>query len=80
MIDALTACGRSPVYLKAFHHKEARGIDTIDITFNKKRREEYIEKVFENLLSHLSFVCMGTVLNKKNCRANDPLHYVLRFV
>ena len=54
MIDTLTACRQITVYLGALYHKGGRGIDTIDITFNKKRREEYIEKVFENLLSFLS--------------------------
>ncbi|APB98376.1 hypothetical protein A4F89_02990 [Polynucleobacter asymbioticus] len=54
MIDTLTACRQITVYLSALCHKGARRIYTIDTTFNKKRREEYIEKVFENLLSFLS--------------------------
>jgi hypothetical protein len=63
MIDTLTECRQITVYLCAFCHKGGRGIDTIDTTFNKKRREEYIEKVFENLLSFLSI--FRWVLDKK---------------
>jgi hypothetical protein len=54
MIDTLTLRRHITVYPRGFYHKGARGIDTIDTTFNKKRREEYIEKVFGNLLSFLS--------------------------
>ena len=54
MIDTLTASRQITVYLSALYHKGGRGIDTIDTTFNKKRKEEYIEKVFGNLLSFLS--------------------------
>ena len=63
MIDTLTACRQITVYLSTLCHKGARRIDTIDTTFNKKRREEYIEKVFENLLSFLSI--FRWVLDKK---------------
>jgi hypothetical protein len=63
MIDTLTACRQINVYLNGFYHKGGRGVDTIDTTFNKKRREEYIEKVFENLLSFLSI--FRWVLDKK---------------
>ena len=67
MIDAMTVCRQITVYLGGLYHKGEGGIDTIDITFNKKRREEYIEKVFENLLSFLSI--FRWVLDKKkfNC-------------
>lgn len=54
MIDALTACRHSYVYPRGSYHKGARGIDTIDTTFNKKRREKYIEKVFRKPPSLLS--------------------------
>ncbi len=63
MIDVMTACRQITVYLDAFYHKRGWGIDTMDTTFNKKRREEYIEKVFENLLSFLSI--FRWVLDKK---------------
>jgi hypothetical protein len=63
MIDAMTACRQITVYLGALYHLGGGGIDTIDSTFNKKGREEYIEKVFENLLSFLSI--FRWVLDKK---------------
>ena len=63
MIDTMTVCRQISVYLGSPYHKGERVIDTIDITFNKKRREEYIEKVFENLLSFLSI--FRWVLDKK---------------
>jgi hypothetical protein len=63
MIDTMTVCRQISVYLGGPYHKGERVIDTIDITFNKKRREEYIEKVFENLLSFLSI--FRWVLDKK---------------
>lgn len=64
MIDTLTACRQITVYLDGHYHKGEGGIDTIDITFNKKRKEEYIEKVFENLLSFLSIFRWVLVKNK----------------
>jgi hypothetical protein len=64
MIDTMTACRQITVYLSSFYHKGEGGIDTIDITFNKKRREEYIEKVFGKLLSFLSIFRWVLVKNK----------------
>jgi hypothetical protein len=46
MIDALTASRQITVYLEAFHHKGARGIDTIDITFNKKKKRRIYGESF----------------------------------
>ena len=79
MIDILTACRQITVYLDAFYHKGGRGIDTIDTTFNKKRREEYIEKVFENLLSFLSI--FRWVLDKKKFNVLlEGVYIVFRYV
>ena len=79
MIDTMTACRQITVYLSAFCHKGGRGIDTIDITFNKKRREEYIEKVFRKLLSFLSI--FRWVLDKKKFKGLlEGVYIVFRYV
>lgn len=64
MIDTMTACRQITVSLSSFYHMGKGGIDTIDITFNKKRREKYIEKVFGKLLSFLSIFRWVLVKNK----------------
>jgi len=46
MIDTMTACRQITVYLNSFYHMGEGGIDTIDITFNKKKKRRIYRESF----------------------------------